>query len=304
MRLDDKSQATAGRRAALTAPADGDGFSSSWERVGPARLHLRQRHNSDAATPVVMLHGLACSHRHLIPTAYAVRRHSVYLPDLPGFGLSDKPGAALDVGEHAQVVGALLDHLAIPPVGLVGCSFGAQVAAELTARRPDLVASLILVGPTTDPTAASVRGQLRRLLLDLVGEDPRQARILAADIRDAGVRRILATLRHAVRHPMTATLGAINVPTLLVRGSADRIAPEVWLAKAAVLMPQAQRLTIDGAAHNAVTTAGLQLGAAVEAFLGTGTERPPPGIARAAAEMSRTGDWAAQLDNGRTPVVD
>ncbi|GIF53675.1 pimeloyl-ACP methyl ester carboxylesterase [Asanoa ferruginea] len=280
---DQKAGGAAGRKAALTAPADGDGFSSSWERVGAERLHLRQRNNSNATAPVVMLHGLACSHRHLVPTAYAVRRHPVFLPDLLGFGLSDKPAAALDVGEHAQVIGALLDHLAIPPVGLVGCSFGAQVAAELTVRRPDLVASLILVGPTTDPTAASVQGQLRRLLLDLVGEDPRQARILAADIRDAGVRRILATLRHAVRHPMTATLGAITVPTLLVRGSADRIAPDTWLAKAGALMPQAQRLTIDRAAHNAVTTAGLRLGAAVEAFLGTGTDRPPPRAARVAA---------------------
>ncbi|GIF53874.1 pimeloyl-ACP methyl ester carboxylesterase [Asanoa ferruginea] len=256
-----------GRKAALAAPADGDGFSSSWERVGARRLHVRQRHNGNATTPVVMLHGLACSHRHLIPTAYAIRRHPVFLPDLLGFGLSDKPAAALDVGEHAQVVAALVDQMAISPVAVLGCSFGAQVAAELTVRRPDLVTSLILVGPTTDPTAASVRGQLRRLLLDLVGEDPRQARILAADIRDAGVRRILATLRHAVGHPMTDALSAINVPTLLVRGSADRIAPDAWLAKAAALMPDAQRLTIAGAAHNAVTTAGIQLGAAVEAYL-------------------------------------
>jgi pimeloyl-ACP methyl ester carboxylesterase len=221
-----------------------------------------------ATTPVVMLHGVACSHRHLMPTAYALPHHDVYIPDLPGFGLSDKIAVALDVGEHAQVVAALLDHLAIPPVGLLGCSFGAQVAAELAVRRPDLVAALVLVGPTTDPSAATVRGQLRRLLLDVVHEDPRQAHILAADIRDAGVRRILATLRHAVRHPMAAALRGITVPTLLARGSADRIAPEGWLADAAALIPQAHRITIHGAAHNTVTTAGPQLGAAVEAFLG------------------------------------
>jgi len=272
---DDKT----GRRTALAAPADRDGFSSRWESLGSLRLHVRHRPDRNGTTPVVMLHGLACSHRHLIPTAYALRHHPVLVPDLPGFGLSDKTDVALDVREHAQVIAALLDRLALPPVGLLGCSFGAQVAAELTARRPDLVAALILVGPTTDPTAASVQGQLRRLLLDLVGEDPRQAPILAADIRDAGVRRILATLRHAVRHPMTATLSAIDVPTLLVRGSADRIAPEAWLAKAAALMPGAQRITIDGAAHNAVTTAGPQLAAAVEAHLSAGTERLRPGPA-------------------------
>jgi pimeloyl-ACP methyl ester carboxylesterase len=274
--------------AALAAPADRDGFSSRWERVGVLRVHVRQRPGNSAITPVVMLHGLACSHRQLMPTAYALRRHRVYVPDLPGFGLSDKTTAALDVGEHAQVIAALLDQLASPPVGLVGCSFGAQVAAELAVRRPDLVAALVLVGPTTDPSAASVRGQLRRLLLDVVHEDPRQARILAADIRAAGVRRILATLRHAVRHPMTARLEAIRVPTLLVRGSADRIAPEGWLAAAAALIPRARRITIDAAAHNAVTTAGPRLGAVVESFLDSTTDRSRQAPVRGAVEVSRT----------------
>jgi pimeloyl-ACP methyl ester carboxylesterase len=103
----------------------------------------------------------------------------------------------------------LLEQLAILPVGLLGCSFGAQVAAELALRQPDLVAALILARTTIDPSPASVRGQIRRLLLDAVHEDPQQTRILAADIHDAGVRRILGTLRHALRHPMTATLRAI-----------------------------------------------------------------------------------------------
>lgn len=212
-----------------------------------------------------------------MPTAYALRRHPLHVPDLPGFGLSDKPKGALDVGGHAQVVAALLDHLAIAPVALLGNSFGAQVAVEVAVRRPDLVAALILVGPTTDPAAASVWGQLRRLLLDLVHEDPRQVPILATDIRDAGVRRILATLRHAVRTPITARLGAIDVPALFVRGSEDRIAPQGWLARAAAMVPGARSVTIDGAAHNAVTTAGPQLAAAVEAFLSSGVDRGQAG---------------------------
>jgi pimeloyl-ACP methyl ester carboxylesterase len=38
----------------------------------------------------LLVHGLAVSHRYLMPTAAALAG-TVYVPDLPGFGLSDKP---------------------------------------------------------------------------------------------------------------------------------------------------------------------------------------------------------------------
>jgi pimeloyl-ACP methyl ester carboxylesterase/uncharacterized protein YjbJ (UPF0337 family) len=218
-------------------------------------------------TPVVLLHGLAVSHRYLMPTARALVGRAVYVPDLPGFGWSDKPDDALDVGRHADVLAGWLDSLGTAPAAVLGNSFGSQVAVELTRRRPDLVAALVLVGPTTDPRAASMWGQLRRLALDLPSEDWAQASILLADIRDAGLRRVVATLRHAVRDHIEKKLPTIRVPTLLVRGARDRIAPQRWLDHAAALIPGARTVVVDRAAHNAVTTAGPQLAAAVDAFL-------------------------------------
>jgi pimeloyl-ACP methyl ester carboxylesterase len=150
---------------------------------------------------------------------------------------------------------------------VLGNSFGCQVAVELAYRRPDLVTALILVGPTTDPVAASMLGQLRRLLQDLPFEDPRQAPILAADLRDAGARRIIATLRHAVRDPMSRKLATVRMPVLLVRGSHDQIAPQAWIDHLATLVPDVRTLLLRHAAHNAVTTAGPELAAAVDRFL-------------------------------------
>jgi pimeloyl-ACP methyl ester carboxylesterase len=263
------------RRSALAAPRAAGGFTSHWYRRGGLRLHVRQRHGGSALMPVVLIHGLAVSHRYLMPTAAALNGRAVYVPDLPGFGLSDKPGDVLDVCGHADVLAGWLDSLDTTPVALVGNSFGCQVAVELTRRRPDLVAALVLVGPTTDPTAASTWGQLRRLAFDLLFEDWRQAPILLADIRDAGLRRIVATLRHAVRDRIETKLPSIRVPTLLARGAHDRIAPSRWLARAAALIPDARTLVIEGAAHNAVTTAGPQLARAVDAFLESLHEHVP-----------------------------
>jgi len=256
------------RRAALAAPADLEGFTSSWHQTGGVRLHVRQRSSRySGATPCVLLHGLAVSHRYLMPTARAQTNRRVYLPDLAGFGLSSKPANVLDVTGHARVVAEWLDVASLGPVAVLGNSFGCQVAVELAHRRPDLVTALILVGPTTDPAAASVSGQLRRLLLDLPFEDPRQIPILTADLRDAGLRRVSATLRFAVRDHITTKLATVRVPVLLVRGSRDRIARQPWLDHLATVIADAEILVLRGAAHNAVTTAGPQLAAAVDRFL-------------------------------------
>lgn len=255
------------RRAALAAPADADGFVSTRPQVGGLRLHVRQRVTGATATPCILLHGLAVSHRYLMPTARRLGSRPTYVPDLPGFGLSDKPPTVLDVAGHADIVAALLDTLCTAPAVMFGNSFGCQVAVETALRRPDLVAALILVAPTTDPAAATVRGQLGRLVRDLPHEDPRQAPILAADLRDAGPRRIRKTLRYAVNDHIGAKLPALRVPTLFIRGSRDRIVPQAWLDQATALTPAARTVTVAGAAHNVVTTAGAETAAAVEAFI-------------------------------------
>jgi len=184
-----------------------DGFVSNTVSTEGMRLHVRQRLTDTTATPYVLLHGLAVSHRYLMPTARRLGPGSVYVPDLAGFGLSSKPDAALDVGDHAGVVAALLDTLGTSPVALVGNSFGCQVAVELALRRPDLVAALVLVGPTTDP-AAGARPVLASLTIGWVpalGRKPAtglsaelSATGLSAAELPAGRRRSASGIVHAV----------------------------------------------------------------------------------------------------------
>lgn len=174
-------------RLSRAAPHPYGGFTSGWARVGGVRLHVRERTGPDAGPGYVLVHGLAVSHRYLTPTAARLRR-PVAIPDLAGFGLSDKPVRVLRVPDHARVLADWLDARGAGPVCLLANSYGCQVAVELAVCRPDLVAALVLVGPTVDPAAASVPGQVGRWLRDLLREDPRQALILGRDVRDAGRR--------------------------------------------------------------------------------------------------------------------
>lgn len=262
-----RTGAAAERRAALAAPAEADGFVSRYTEIDGRMLHVRQRETGRPATPLVMLHGLAVSHRYLMPTARRLGPRPVYLPDLPGFGLSGKPPAALDVPAHARAVAAWLDRQDFGPAAVLGHSFGAQVAVELAVTRPDLVTSLILGSPGTDPAAATVAAQLWRLIRLLPHEQWWQAPILARDIRDAGPRRILRTLHHAVRDHVETKLPGVRVPTLFIGGASDRIARPEWLARAATLTPLGRVSELGGTAHNIATTAAPRVAAAIEAFL-------------------------------------
>jgi pimeloyl-ACP methyl ester carboxylesterase len=253
-------------RAALAAPDPVDGFTSRRYRAGGVELHVRERHGPSPGC--LLLHGLTVSHRYLMPTARCLTGRRVLVPDLPGFGFSAKPDRIYAVEDHRRVLAAWLDALGERGVCLIGNSFGCQVAVDLAVRRPDLVAALVLVGPTPDPAARSMTGQALRWTYDLVFEDKHQAAILARDLRDAGLRRVWGTLRLSVRDRIDEKLPSVSAPTLFVRGGRDPIVPARWLAAAAALTPAARTLTIPAAAHNAVTTAGPEVARAVTAFAG------------------------------------
>ncbi|MEH0841940.1 alpha/beta hydrolase [Micromonospora sp. CPCC 205711] len=256
-------------RTALAAPRPAAGLISEFRLVDGVRTHTRRSADpGTGAPPVVLVHGLAVSHRYLTPLAVALSAtHPVYVPDLPGFGLSDRPGRAYDAREHADWLAACLAAYGLPPICLLGHSYGAEVAASLAADHPELVGALVLAGPTSDPTARSRRGLVGRWLVDTVREAPLQAPVLLRDVWDARPWRVAATVSHSVHHPVEEDLVRITVPTLVVAGAKDTVVPARWRAEVARLVPDARLVTVPGAAHNVVTTAPAQVADAIRTLL-------------------------------------
>jgi pimeloyl-ACP methyl ester carboxylesterase len=248
------------RRAALT---------SEFRLVDRLRTHTRRSVDPDTGTaPVVLVHGLAVSHRYLTPLAETLgTTHPVYVPDLPGFGLSARPGRAYDLRRHVGHLAAWLDAYRLPPVCLVGHSFGAEVAAALAVARPGAVRALVLAGPTSDPTARSRRGLVGRWLVDCLREPLWQVPILCRDVLDARPWRVAATVSHSVRHAVEADLVRITAPTLVLTGEQDPIVPPRWRAEVTRLVPDARLVTVSDAAHNVLTTAPGRVADAIRDLL-------------------------------------
>jgi 2-hydroxy-6-oxonona-2,4-dienedioate hydrolase len=251
-----------------------EGFTSEWAEVGGLRMHARvaARPPTPDAPRIVFVHGIGVSGRYLMPTAMRLANEfRVYVPDLPGFGLSAKPASVLDVPALADALAAWMRAMKLTSAALLGNSFGCQVIAEVGVRHPALISRAVLQGPTIDPRARTVPRQLLRWAVNSPFE-PRPAwislgSVVRQDYRDAGVRRVIATFRHALRDRIEDKLPHLDVPTLVVRGARDPIAPQRWAEEAARLLPQGRLVVVPGAAHTMNFTSPDALARVVRPFV-------------------------------------
>jgi pimeloyl-ACP methyl ester carboxylesterase len=68
--------------------------------------------------------------------------------DTPGFGMSTVPDHPPTIEEYADSVTAVLDHLGLARVHILGQHTGSMVAMEATLRHPDRYSRLVLNTPT------------------------------------------------------------------------------------------------------------------------------------------------------------
>ncbi len=211
------------------------------------------------------------SSRYMMPLArHLASEFRVYAPDLPGFGLSEKPGRVLDVRGLSDALAAWMQTVGLRSAALVGNSMGCQVIVELALCHPELVKRVVLQGPTMDPRARNAPQQIWRLLLDTPRESPSLLPIELRAFLAAGAGRSWRTFRYALKDPVEEKLPEVRVPALVVSGSRDPISPRRWAEEVARLLPQGRLVVVLGAAHAANYSAPAEFAHAVRAFLAGG----------------------------------
>jgi 2-hydroxy-6-oxonona-2,4-dienedioate hydrolase len=201
----------------------------------------------DGTTPFVLVHGAVISGRYMVPTAQRLATaHRVFIPDLPGFGVSEDPAQPLDVAGLARALRHWMAAAGIARAHLLGNSMGAQVIAELAAHHPQLVASLVLVGPTVDRTARTRFQQLWRLAQDALRERPSLIPLHLRDIMRAGWQFATSALDFALADRIEDKLPHVAAPVLIVCGDRDPLAPESWCRWLATQAPASHVEVIPG----------------------------------------------------------
>jgi pimeloyl-ACP methyl ester carboxylesterase len=217
---------------------------------------------------IVLVHGLGVSGTYMLPTAQRLAAdHDVYVPDLPGYGKSERPSHTLYLPELADALAAWVRAAGPPQATYLGNSLGCQTILNLALRHPDLIDRAVLVGPTGDTQALTLLQHISRGLLDLVCEPISLYGILVRDYWTLGPIRTLLTLRSALEDRLEAKLPHVPIRTLIVRGARDPIATQDWVDHMRRVMPRAEVVVLPHAPHAANYAAPGALADVVRHFL-------------------------------------
>jgi pimeloyl-ACP methyl ester carboxylesterase len=120
-------------------------------RGAPIVIRAIETGDASAQNVVVCVHGWACSvysFRRLMPLLAESGMRAIAI-DLPGHGLSDKPGDARFYTLDAQVecVLAAMDALGVKRAVLAGHSMGGPISARAAVLAPERVEALALLAP-------------------------------------------------------------------------------------------------------------------------------------------------------------
>jgi len=104
-----------------------------------------------AGTPVLLVHGInavASGYEMRCNFAPLAKDHRVYLPDLLGFGLSDRPALRYTSDTYVDLLVDFLREVVGEPAHVVASSLTCAYAVAIAAAHPELVRSLVLICPT------------------------------------------------------------------------------------------------------------------------------------------------------------
>ena len=234
-----------------------------------ARIHYERE---GGGLPVVFLHAGVADSRMWQPQIRAFANHfECIAPDMRGFGQSTLPHESWS--PVADVL-ALIDHLHLKPVHLVGCSIGGGLAIDFALEHAERISKLVLVGPGVGGTQFGAKYPELFAPMAAAEQTGDHEAIVAADARvwldgprrPAGyvkdpIRKLFFEMdsnfdsdfdRAPIEHidPKAADrLHEITAPTLVVVGDED--APPVFDAVDLLMdkVPHARKAVIHDAAH-------------------------------------------------------
>lgn len=233
---------------------------------------------------VVLVHGLgghAEDWRNLSP--YFVQAgFRVYMPDLFGFGRSERPADfSYSVRDQAVAVVHFMDAMGLKQVDLGGWSMGGWIVQLVAGDNPERVRRLMIfdsVGlydkPDWDPKLfmPKTAGQLDQLEALLMPHPAKIPGFVARDLLRISGERAWVTERAedtmlTGKDTTDNLLPKLKMPVLLVWGKADRITPLDQGQKMKQLIPQSELLVYEGCGHLAPVECAAAMGPAVVDFV-------------------------------------
>lgn len=213
--------------------------------------------------PVVVLHHSTGNVGWLPFYERLAERFAVTVPDMPGYGQSERPEWAREPRDLAILLNELLDRLELDQVTLVGLGFGGYVAAEMATMNQKRLNRLVLIGSAgLQPESGEIVDQMLVDFHEYVRagfrSDEAYERVFGAQL-DPAIKELwdfsremtarLTWKPYMFNRRLQHTLREVRVPTLLIWGSEDQIVPPGCADQFARILPNARVELVDGAGH-------------------------------------------------------
>jgi pimeloyl-ACP methyl ester carboxylesterase len=224
--------------------------------------------------PLLLVAGLASDNAFWLPVVDALAaRHQVVLIDNRGSGRTTPLDGATSIAAMADDCAALVRHLRLPKVDLVGHSMGGMIAQECAVRHAELFDRVVLA--STAPVNSARNNDLFASWVTLFPAIDRALWfrnlyywVLSAGFFDKRVsvdtlvqlaakypyQQSTAALHGQVRalaaFDATKQLSAIRARTLVLAGTEDLLFPVAASAAFAKAIPHASFAAVEGAAHS------------------------------------------------------
>ena len=252
---------------------------------------LKLAYEREGTGPVVIfMHGIGGNRTNWDEQQSALSdRYCTVAWDARGYGDSDDPVETLKFSHFADDLDAVLDHLGVQSAHLVGLSMGGMIAQDYYARAASRVATLTLADTSQGFGAAGeadrrefLARRLEPLEAGLTPADlaPKMLDVLTGSNATEKVRQRLLKSLSAVRPvPYMQALKAvvdtdfrpilptIDVPTLVIVGTEDKVLPVTESRQLADAIPDAQLALVERAGHLSNIEAPERFNAVLGEFL-------------------------------------
>jgi pimeloyl-ACP methyl ester carboxylesterase len=198
--------------------------------------------------PLVCLHGAGGPRLSSAHSLLAAGGRRVILFETPGFGQSPENRRSTTMAELASTMLAACDALALDSFSLWGTSFGGRLALWLAVQAPERVGALVLAAPA----AILPGGRVSLPTPDMLFHHPERQlpREPPSPEVDAQQRALVGRLMEQARDPeLERRMGSLDVATLVVWGTEDRVIPAEMGREYAAIMPRCRLVFIYDAGH-------------------------------------------------------
>ena len=235
--------------------------------------------------PLLMVHGNGGSIADLsAQIAHFRRRHQVIAMDSRDQGKSADSSGPITYEKMTDDLAALIDHLKLGPVSVLGWSDGGIEGLLLGIRHPQKVKKIVAMAANLNPSEQAIYPEVLGLVKSMVDAIPAQARQTPQGRRELKVTGMMLEEPHIE----LTTLAGITAPTLVIAGDHDLIRTEHTIAIYQQIA-NSQLAILPGATHMVPYDDPATFNAVVDRFLQS-----------AFVKKDRIGDTMKSLEKMRT----